>query len=408
MSPSAPLDVDEVRRSAREVLESHWREPGFTCPNDTTYPWLWLWDSCFHAMVWAELGEPDRALSELAVALGGQHRSGFVPHLRYLDHSRVHDEFWQHRPVGSAPSASSITQPPIYAMAVVDLVWRGIDVPDELVERATAGLWFLLDRRRRSAAGLIELVHPWESGCDHSPRWDDLMSVGLEAGSATAPDPYDEQHWFDRKGELLTSVHRDADGAPLWNDEFAVGSVAFSAITAHGARELATLTGDALLSDAATDLTAALARRWDPQRRTFLDDGPTARGSGRIRTSEALLPALVVRDADVVAEVAAELTDSSALGGAFGPAQVHRDEPTFRAGSYWRGPSWPQLDHLLAVALATSGVAEGEAAAGPVARASAAGAVRSGWAEYWDPDDAAPGGAVPQSWTTLAVLLLAI
>lgn len=402
MSPDAPLDVDEVRRSAREVLESHWREPGFTCPNDTTYPWLWLWDSCFHAMVWAELGEPDRALSELAVALGGQHRSGFVPHLRYLDRSRVHDEFWQHRPVGSAPSASSITQPPVYAMTVVDLARRGIDVPDELVERATAGLWFLLDRRRRSPAGLIELVHPWESGCDHSPRWDDLMAVGL---SVDGPDPYDEQHWFDRKGELLASVHRDAEGAPLWNDEFAVGSVAFSAITAHGARELAALTGDALLEDAAADLTAALATRWDPQRRTFVDDGPTARGSGRCRTAEALLPALVVRDADIVVDVAAELTDVDALGGAFGPAQVHRDEPTYRPGSYWRGPSWPQLDHLLAVALATSGVAEGEAAARLVAHGSAAGAVCSGWAEYWDPDDAAPGGAVPQSWTTLAVLL---
>ena len=75
-------------------------------------------------------------------------------------------------------SASTITQPPIYALAVVELSRRGVEVPAEVVERAVAGLWFLLRDRRRSRAGLIELVHPWESGCDHSPRWDDLMSPG--------------------------------------------------------------------------------------------------------------------------------------------------------------------------------------------------------------------------------------
>lgn len=406
-------DDEELRRSARAVLESHWREPGFTCPNGTTYPWLWLWDSCFHSIVWAELGEPDRAVSELRTALEGQGPSGFVPHLRYLDGNRSFDEFWRHRSSGGAPSTSSITQPPVYALTVVELVRRGIEVPDELVERAAAGLWFLLLRRRRSRAGLIELVHPWESGCDHSPRWDDLMGPRVADPppnrADASSDPYDAQQWFDRKGELLATVHRDEHGAPLWNDEFAVGSVAFSAITAHGAELLSALTGDRLLADAAHDLTGALATRWDPQRRTWIDDGPTAHGSGRIRTAEALLPVLVERDVEVVELVAGELTDRDALGGEFGPAQVHRDEPTYRRGSYWRGPSWPQLDHLLVLGLAGSGsdsvgtAAVGSAAA-EVARGSLAGAWRSGWAEYWDPDDATAGGAVPQSWSTLAVL----
>ena len=34
-----------------------------------------------------------------------------------------------------------------------------------------------------------------------------------------------------------------------------------------------------------------------------------------------------------------------------------------------------------------------------------AGAVRSGFAEYWDGDSAAGGGATPQSWTGLALVL---
>ncbi len=388
-----------MRRSAREVLDEHWRAPGFTCPNATTYPWLWLWDSCFHSIVWAELGEADRALRELRTALGGQDGEGFVPHLRYLDGFDGHQALWCDPPVRDGVPASSITQPPIYGVTVAELVRRGIEVPADLVDSAAAGLWFLLERRRRSPGGLVELVHPWESGCDHSPRWDDLMAPG----QASSVDPYDERRWFERKGELLSSIRRSPGGAPLGNDEFAVGSVAFSAIVAHCARALAGVSGDGAMLASADELAAAVAARWDPGRRTWVDDGPTAQGSGRIRTSEALLGLLVHHEPSVVGDVVSELTDLDACGGACGPAQVHRDEPTYRRGSYWRGPGSPQLDHLLIAALARAGTPAGADGARRLARASADGAVRSGWAEYWDPDTAAPGGAAPQSWSTLAI-----
>ena len=383
------MDQD-LRRSAAEVLDEQWREPGFTCPNATTYPWLWLWDSCFHSMVNAALGREERAVAELSCALGAQDGDGFVPHLQYLDRSDAHETFW------GRPHTSSITQPPVHAAAVVELVERGIELPDELIERARAGLWFLLERRRRSPAGLVEIVHPWESGCDHSPRWDDLMG-----------DAFDHDVWFEQKGRLLDTIERSPGGAPLHNDAFPVGSVAFSAITAHGARRLGRHLGDAALVAAADELAGDLFARWEPGRRTFVDDGPTAAGSGRVRTAEALLAVLVahpVRDRDVVAAVASELDDPDAFSGPYGPTQVHRGEPTYTPGSYWRGPSWPQLDLLLWWGL-RDGPGEVARVAGRLATTSVRGAVASGWAEYWDSDDATPGGARPQSWTTVAVLM---
>ena len=235
-------DPSSLRAGAREVLEQHWRAQGFTCPNGTTYPWLWLWDSCFHSIVWAELGEAERAVSELAVALSGQDADGFVPHLLYLDRSDTHDAFW------GRPATSSITQPPIYGHTIAELGRRGIDVPADTVERATAGLRFLLERRRRSRAGLIELVHPWESGCDHSPRWDDLIVPPAAGAGRSTVDPYDGERWFERKGELLAGIHRSRSGSPLWNDDFAAGSVAFSAITVFCVDELVSVTGDASLA----------------------------------------------------------------------------------------------------------------------------------------------------------------
>ena len=68
------------------------------------YPWQWLWDSCFHALIWAELGRADRALAELTSALSDQAADGFVPHVRYVGDPGFLAEFWG-RPVwmGAVP-----------------------------------------------------------------------------------------------------------------------------------------------------------------------------------------------------------------------------------------------------------------------------------------------------------------
>ena len=392
--------------SARRVLEAHWRDPGFTCPNASTYRWLWLWDSCFHSVVWAELGEAERAVRELEVALAGAGPDGFVPHLGYLDGSSVHDSLWGRH------GWSSITQPPVYGWTVAELDRRGIAVPDAVIERARAGLRFLLDVRRRSPSGLVEIVHPWESGCDHSPRWDDLVDpVPQGSGDPTEGDDtdqldsarydtdrYDDARWFERKGVLLTTIERTPAGSPIHNPEFAIGSVAFSAVSAWAAIELGNAIGDGDLVAGGRDLATSLMARWDPVLRTYVDDGPA---SGRVRTAEGLLPVLIEQRPDIVATIGSELGDLAGLGGWYGPAGVHRAEPTFRAHSYWRGPSWPQIDLLLAIGL---DAAVRSADARFVRHGLVRGAWRSGWAEYWDPDDAAPGGAVPQSWSTVAIL----
>jgi len=120
------------------------------------------------------------------------------------------------------------------------------------------------------------------------------------------------------------------------------------------------------------------------------------------RTLDALLPVLVSAEAEAVAVAAAEVVDDAAYGGSFGPAATHRDEPTFDPHAYWRGPAWPQLTYLHWVAATRRG--DG-ATASWLARRLAAGARRSGFAEYWHPDTGQGLGAVPQSWTALAAVV---
>jgi hypothetical protein len=371
---------DDLRAAVATMMAAHWREGGYTVPNGAVYPWQWLWDSCFHALIWAELGDGERAVAELTNTLAVQDEMGFVPHMTYHGDPGARADFW------GRSGISSITQPPVYGHAAAELVRRGIVVPDEVVEQAVDGVHFLLEHRARTPRGLITVVHPWETGCDDSPRWD-----------GWCPGGYDRVRFREVKGELLETVEWSPAGAPLANPAFAVGSAGFNALVAWNALELAGLTGDDGLTAAAVELTEALDGQWSADLATWADDGPHR--SGWVRTADALLPALLDTCDREVAFGA--LGDPGGLGGPFGVAGTDRREPVYDPTAYWRGPVWPQLTYLLWVAASRAG----HPVATELADGLRAGAETSGLAEHWHPDTGAPGGAVPPSWAGLALLV---
>jgi hypothetical protein len=200
----------------------------------------------------------------------------------------------------------------------------------------------------------VAVRHPWETGCDDSARFDHW-------GAA------DRDRWFDVKGELVASGGAGFDCAP----------VGLTAMVAWDALELGLAPPAGLLD--------ALASRYDAELGTWVDAGDGAASSGRTRTLDGLLPLLVVPRHDVpVGDYLAP----------FGPRGMHPDEPGYQPDRYWRGGVWAPLAYLL-----------WRAGADGAAAPTVAGAEASGLAEWWHPDTAAPGGAVPQSWTGLALLL---
>jgi hypothetical protein len=393
MSPATVAgDPDPAALIARaaEVLDAAWRPPGFCVPNPATYPWQWLWDSCFHAVCWSRLGRPDRAVVELTNALAHQDDDGFVPHITYWSSSGraddlIHAEFW------ARPATSSITQPPMYGHAIAELVRAGVDVPADLLVRARRGLWFLLTARCRDGRGPFA-VHPWESGCDDSPRWDAWCT------DASGRPAWTYERWKEVKGELVASATTSSSSA------FEVAGAGFASLVAFNALELAEMTRDDELTEAATRVRDQLDRRWSASRATWTDDvitGPTT--TGEVRTLDALLPALVSADDAAVAAAFDRILDGRQYGGRFGPAGVHRDEPSFDPRTYWRGPAWPQVTYLLWLAARRRGRLEADELAAGLVR----GAVASGFAEYWEPDTGTGLGAAPQSWTALAAVVAA-
>lgn len=369
-------------------MEAAWRPEGYCVPSPNRYRNQWLWDSCFHSLIWAHLDD-GRAVVELRSALARQDPgTGFVPHITYWSRPEASLELWGRR------GASSITQPPMYGHAVAELIRRGFDVPEELIDQARRGLASLLARRRGDEA-LVPILHPWESGCDDSPRWDDTPASDREQWKQERWDP---EQWRRTKFELVKALRTDNGGWAIDSPRFRVHSCGFNALVAWNIIELARVgLHDAALATGAAEITEALSQRWDVERVTWVDGGTTPRRGAKVRTADALLGLLV----DPRPEAVAELVDPRAYAGAFGVRGVHRDEPSYDPDRYWRGPSWPQLNYLLWRALRDQGAIE---AARGVATSGLQGAIAARWSEYWNPDSGRGGGAQPQTWAGLAVL----
>ncbi len=368
-----------------DMMEQAWREPGFCVPNPTTYPHQWLWDSCFHSLIWLALDD-DRALVELRHVMANQDpETGFVPHMTYWSDPTESEAFWGSR------ATSSITQPPMFGHTAAVLQAAGCTLEPALSEAVANGLNHLLVDRPRTPDGLVPVFHPWETGCDDSARWDAFL----------APD----RSWQEMKADFVADIAAGgglAAGRPgpvpeRQADPFVVGSIGFNALLSWNTRQgqQSSAQQGSELAETAEALVETVAGRWDEQAGTWIDDGPS---SGRARTLDAMLALLV----DPRDEAFDQLIDADAYGGACGPSGVHRGEPSYDPTTYWRGPAWPQLTYLLWCAAVDAGRVD---VSGRLAANLVDGARASGLAEYWHPDSGAGLGARPQSWAGLALVV---
>lgn len=275
----------------------------------------------------------------------------------------------------------------MYGHALRVLAGRGFAV-EHLHDAATAGLNYLLEARRDPGCGLIRVLHPWETGCDDSPRWD-----GWHA------KPFRERRWNARKRELVRSI-LIRDGAAWANPDFDVCSAGFSALVAFNARELGELTGNEDLLSKAAALAQAIDAQWVRTRRTWSDvclAGP--RTTTTARTLDALFGVLVSETPRYVEGAFAEIFAPGCFWRAFGPSGTAADEDSYDPASYWRGDAWPQEIYLIMLAAQRRGR---HAEAGRLAERLVLGCIGSGYAERWNPEMGAGLGAIPQGWAALA------
>ncbi|MCW2915781.1 MAG: hypothetical protein JWN52_3849 [Actinomycetia bacterium] len=385
------LDEAEIRKRARQVLDDHWdEERGHTYPHTSIYRHQWMWDSSFAAICWHHVGEHDKARRELTGVLSAQFPDGFVPHMRYAG---------LNRDCGPLDHCSSYTQPPIYAHAARVLSDAG-PLPAGLADHIGASLDWLW-RRRRTPDGLIFLVHPWESGADDSPRWDDWVARYLGV-----PDPADlrwnRPNWtaFDR--HLVDATLFDDNGIADHSTVFECAPAAYNALYAHAAIELTALTGDAMWQERADRLAATMDDLlWDDDQGLW-SDAPVIGGGGTasIPTLDGVLGALVTPDAAKATRALDQLIDPDRFAAPYGLTYVARDHPAYDSDGYWRGTAWMQMNYLAAFAAQRWGRHD---IVNAIAVMSRAAVEHSRFAEHWNPETGQGHGAIPLTWSALVI-----
>lgn len=384
-----------LEASVHKFMHENWNG-NYTAPNPTTYPFLWLWDSCFHSLIWAALGEEEKCLTELSSIFESQAEDGFIPHVNYSAQPNLPQSEWAN--LWGRTHSSSITQPPMYGHAIAELTKMGIEIPEEIIEKAKKGLAFLFNQRRRDfKTGLIYLCHPWETGIDNSPRWDDYIEGDFQGDTE---GNFQVKAWDVQKIELLKHIELNENNSPEFNPAFPVVSIGFNALVAFNVLELEKVAECEL---GAIEIIQALDESFDSELKTWVDpslDKSLTKGiSSRVRVLDALLTGFVSdKNFDIIEE---QVNNKKAFGGEFGLATVHREESSFSQNTYWRGSVWPQMMYLFIKMFEFNGREE---TATILKESFLNGVLKANFSEYWGADTGEGLGACPQSWAGLIVM----
>jgi hypothetical protein len=187
-----PFEEDahmDLRQRAIDILHRNDRG-GYTVPTASgLYPAQWNWDSCLVALGFARFDE-SRAVTEIETLFAGQWPDGMVPQIQFHGDDSTYfpnASVWQ---AGPTQRSSGITQPAV-AATVVRLLYERTSQPEirarlaALVPKLLASHRWFYSARDPQGTGLVSLIHPWESGMDNSPVWDEALAA-VEPGPSVA------------------------------------------------------------------------------------------------------------------------------------------------------------------------------------------------------------------------------
>jgi hypothetical protein len=380
--------MDTLPTRAQQTLLNN-RRDGFTVPTQRLYPFQWNWDSGFTCLGYSHFAL-SLAIAELRSLFSGQWANGMLPHILFHSENEAsyfpNHDFWQPEVNPGAPRkprTSGISQPPVHAF-ILERLWQ--QHPDHADLRALIDeLWpkllalhrFYYTQRDPAQEGLVCIIHPWESGRDNSPLWDDpLDRITIAPGSLPPYQRRDTslvdaaerptQHHYDRYVYLLELAkrHRYEGRALLDECPFLIQDPMFNAILMRSNLALIRL-GEALNFDR-EELTTVEA--WRTRSRKSFERKLWHEKLGTYvcydLQAEAQLPALEIGglcallgqspSPDRAQRIVACLDDLRERGYWLCPS-FDVDHPRFDPKRYWRGPVWPQMNWMLAAGLRAYG-----------------------------------------------------
>ncbi len=414
---------------------------GWTKAAPRLYPHQWSWDSAFIAIGLAHL-DTRRAAQELRVLFAAQWATGMVPHIVFNPAAGGYFpniERWGTDVSPNIPTGmqtSGMCQPPVHAIAA-HAVWEIARQRDdaeaadataflrELYPRLLAWHRYLATDRDPEQSGLVTIYHPWESGADNSPAWDNALAA-ITVGDLPSYERHDLKHAdpsmrptmaeYDRYLWIVEVMKQGRyDEATTYRaSPFLVKAVWFSAIFVAANDALLTIADVIGASDADRTLITEWRDRglrgldecWDTELNLSLDYDVRADAPIRVQVMGGFAPLIAGHlTPERRAAILATLDSPAWLGHPRlrwpMPPSTSPDDPAFDPRRYWRGPTWPVMNWLFWWALVQAGETE---RAANLRRASLDQLADGLFGEYYEPITGEPLGSLDQSWTAAVAL----
>ncbi|OGG58069.1 hypothetical protein A2853_01110 [Candidatus Kaiserbacteria bacterium RIFCSPHIGHO2_01_FULL_55_17] len=391
----------DIENEARKLLlENRRTTDGFqyTIPSADHYPYQWLWDSCFHAIVLAKF-EPEAARQELKALLSKQFASGMVPHIIYWTPGILHLFQW------GVDGTSSLTQPPMIAYAALEIHRRDPDMPflRSVFPSLVAYYRFLLSERDPHGHHLVSIINPDESGEDNSPRFDIPLSV--------SPGISLKEHLTKRTELIDRNRECNFDAELCMRDFFWVKDVLFNTVLVENLRALSKIAGLLKHPDYERSLARDAEDVANAMRERMFEGGMFYSTMGaeytklKVATWAHFVPlfAGLYTPPEAEAVVEKHLKNPDTFCAPFGIRTTSRKETAYRSRAddfSWRGPIWIAEHWFIYHGLTRYGFTK---EAEDIRTKSISLIERSGFSECFDPETGEGFGARNFTWGALVL-----
>jgi glycogen debranching enzyme len=278
-------------------------------PSMIHYVGVWQWDAYFHALAYRYV-EKHLAHDQLRIVLDHQREDGMIPDAVHDEGAVTHLDF---------PIDADVTKPPLLAWAAYKLYEHDGDREflDEIYEPIVRWNNWWFEHNDTDGNGLCEYQHPYSSGLDDSPLWDDGMPV-------ESPDLNTYLYLQQEALGKIADVIGDQQDAKMWRER--AESMAQRMIE-HG---------------------------WDAKSGLFW---ATRHGSRvNVRTPFNLFPLITGQlPSEISDRLVAHLRDERQFWSRYPVPTVAIDDPKFNPVTMWRGPTWVNVNYLLIEGLQRSG-----------------------------------------------------
>ncbi len=278
-------------------------------PSMIHYVGVWQWDAYFHALAYRHL-DMHLAQDQIRILLDHQREDGMIPDAVHDEGAVTHLNY---------PVDADVTKPPLLAWAAWKLYESGGDREflDEIYEPILRWNNWWFEKNDLDGNGLCEYQHPYSSGLDDSPLWDEGMPV-------ESPDLNTYLYLQQEALAKIAGVIGAKDDVEIWRQR------------------------------AQAMIQRMIDISWDAQSGFFW-----ARRNGsrvNVRTPFNLFPLITGRMPPAISErLVSHLTDQSQFWSRYPVPTVAMDEPKYNPNQMWRGPTWVNVNYLLIEGLQRSG-----------------------------------------------------